>query len=130
MRCCRHLGLRLRDQLLAFASVCPIRLAQGQLSSIGGTFTCLQSLSVCGKVAIDGTTLSQLTNSLGSSPPTAGTPGPSAAATAAGCFSRPGGLLALSLDCHFVSVSAESVIQALQSLPGLKVGAGAGAKMT
>lgn len=114
IRCCRHLGLRLRDQLLAFASVCPVRLAQGQLVTLASTFASLQSLSLCGKVAVDGTTLCQLAQSLGD-----GEEG--AAAASQGIARKRHGLLALSLDCHFVSVSSEQALKAMRSLSNLRV---------
>ncbi|WIA39453.1 hypothetical protein OEZ86_005552 [Tetradesmus obliquus] len=64
LRCCSHLALRLRDQLLAFASVCPLRLAPGQLAGLAAAFQNLSSLSLCGKVALDGRALIELTEGL------------------------------------------------------------------
>jgi hypothetical protein len=137
LRACRHLGLRLRDQLLAFASVCPVRLTSGQLSGLGAAFRQLSSLNLCGKVAVDGAALVELTQGLqGLQAQQSGT----AAAAAAECGRRGKealglqeeglavagvsggpGLQCLSLDCHFVAVSAEQMQTALQHLSGLKV---------
>jgi hypothetical protein len=137
LRACSHLGLRLRDQLLAFASVCPVRLTSGQLTGLGAAFRQLTSLSLCGKVAIDGAALVELTQGLqGLSVQQSCT---AAAAAAAECSSGGkvteglqggqavagasggAGLLCLSLDCHFVAVSPEQMQTALQHLSGLKV---------
>ncbi|KAF6254196.1 hypothetical protein COO60DRAFT_1666077 [Scenedesmus sp. NREL 46B-D3] len=170
----RHLGLRLRDQLLAFSSVCPVRLAAGQMAGLGAAFRHLSSLSVCGKVAVDGRALVDLAQGLrgvqgvqgsaeaggaaergggrklargsqaAAAAPTAvleaqqsGRDAPeSAAGAAAAAAGAAGGgvrslgaaagggagpLLCLSLDCHFVAVSAEQMQAALQHLQGLKV---------
>lgn len=107
----------MRDQLLAFASVSPVRLQPGQLSSLAAGFTALQSLSICGKFAINGTVLCQLTHSLGF--------GNSAVDSAGGgdrqkMLHSPG-LQALSLDCHFLAISPEQMTEALHHLPSLKV---------
>uniref|UniRef100_A0A383WMA3 Uncharacterized protein n=1 Tax=Tetradesmus obliquus TaxID=3088 RepID=A0A383WMA3_TETOB len=89
LRCCSHLALRLRDQLLAFASVCPLRLAPGQLAGLGAAFQNLSSLSLCGKVALDGRALIELTEGLAGLQKVQGSAAAAAAggAAAAGCSS-------------------------------------------
>jgi hypothetical protein len=121
MRATRHLGLRLRDQLLAFASVCALKLDRGQLSPLGHTFENLASLSLSGKVSLDGRLLRELATGLAAgSTAAAAAAGGSSAAGSSGSSSK--GLQSLCLDVHFVGVGAEDVSAALQLLPGLKVG--------
>jgi hypothetical protein len=141
LRACSHLGLRLRDQLLAFASVCPVRLTSGQLTGLGAAFRQLTSLNLCGKVAIDGAALVELAQGLQGLQ--SGTAAAAAAAAAAECggggkvaqglqeeglvvagVSGGPGLQCLSLDCHFVALSPEQMQTALQHLNGLKVRTG------
>lgn len=127
MRATRHLGLRLRDQLLAFASVCALKLERGQLSPLGHTFENLASLSLSGKVSLDGQLLRELTTGLAAGAVAAAAGGSSGGSDAAGSSGGSGrGLQSLCLDVHFVGVGAEDVSAALQLLPGLKVGGAGG----
>jgi hypothetical protein len=120
MRAARHLGLRLRDQLLAFASVCALKLDLGQLAPLGHTFHNLASLSLSGKISLDGQLLRELTASLGGS--SAGCRrGSTAAGSSSSMWSRRG-LESLCLDVHFVGVGAEDVAAALAVANELKVG--------
>lgn len=95
-RRCHSLSLRLRDQLLAFASVSPVRLQQGQLGSLGSTFPCLNALALGGKIGLTGPLLVELSSSCPK-------------------------LVSLSLDCHFASVSAAYLSAALSGLHNLQV---------
>lgn len=134
MRSTQHLGLRLRDQLLAFASVCALKMQPGQLAPLGLCFDSLASLSLSGKVALDGQLLQELTAALSGSTARRGTRssarGASSSSEGAGSSSRGssrGGnrarqLQSLCLDVHFVGVSAADVRGALAALTELKVG--------
>lgn len=117
MRGTQHLGLRLRDQLLAFASVCALKLEPGQLAPLGHTFDNLVSLSLCGKVSMDGTLFRELTAALG---------GGSNGGGCGGSSSKQGArkrvpLQSLCLDLHFVGVGDDDVAAALGAVPQLKV---------
>jgi hypothetical protein len=116
MRAVRHLGLRLRDQLLAFASVCALRLQPGQLAPLGATFESLTSLCLSGKISLDGQLLRELTAAFG------GNTGSSGSCWAGSSGSSGRGLQSLCLDVHFVGVGADDVGAALQAVPQLKVG--------
>lgn len=113
MRATQHLGLRLRDQLLAFASVCALKLDPGQLAPLGHTFDNLASLSLSGKVSLDGQLLRELTTAFSSN----------SNSSRGGCSSSSRkGLQSLFLDVHFVGVGAQDVAAALQAMTQLKVG--------
>jgi hypothetical protein len=119
MRAVRHLGLRLRDQLLAFASVCALRLQPGQLAPLGTTFESLTSLCLSGKISLDGQLLRELTAAFGASN---GSGWAGSSGSRSGSSGR--GLQSLCLDVHFVGVGADDVAAALEAVPQLKVGAG------
>jgi hypothetical protein len=121
MRATRHLGLRLRDQLLAFASVCALKLDPGQLAPLGHTFDNLASLSLSGKISLDGQLLRELTASFGGSSDSRRR-GSNAAGSSGGRQSSSRGLESLCLDVHFVGVGAEDVAAALAAANELKVG--------
>jgi len=123
MRSTQHLGLRLRDQLLAFASVCALKLQPGQLAPLGLCFDSLASLSLSGKVALDGQLLRELTAALSGNTARGGTSSSSGGAGSRG-GNRACQLQALCLDVHFVGVSAADVRGALAALTELKVGPG------
>jgi hypothetical protein len=119
--------MRLRDQLLAFASVCALKLEPGQLAPLGHTFQHLASLSLSGKVSLDGPMMRELTAGLGGS--SGGSSG-SRHAGSNGCSSSGGGssgsssgrgLRSLCLDVHFVGVGAADVTAALKAVPCLQV---------
>jgi hypothetical protein len=122
MRGVAHVGLRLRDQLLAFASVRAVPLLRGQLAPLAHTFSRLRSLSLSGKVALDGRLLRELMAALSQNDGQQQRQQQQQQLEGM----RPAGsgssrLLTLSLDVHFVGVSPLDMRAALALAPALQV---------
>eukprot|EP00775_Hariotina_reticulata_P004724 gene4725-4974_t len=108
LRSCRHLGLRLRDQLLAFASVCPVKLLPGHLA-------------VRLSLEFDAGTAPLAHTAAAAAAEVDIMAGPIAVGVDVRQKLLPCQLLCLSLDCHFMGMSANVFSTALQQLQKLKV---------
>jgi hypothetical protein len=103
--------------------VCALKLEPGQLAPLAHTFEHLASLSLSGKVSLDGPMLRELTAGLGGS--SGGSSGSRHAGSNAGSSSSSSrGLRSLCLDVHFVGVGAADVTAALSAVPHLQVRGG------